>query len=398
MHFGPYSLLLLVAAANGLLLATLLLLPVGKHPGSKALAALVAAIALRIAPYILGFAGSYDTHPALTFAPFDVTLAWGPLLWMYVTTLATGAPPLHRVRHFIPVALQVAYQLACFALPVSTKWSWYTGVHLRLVEPLGAIAVLVSLALYSVAAWRAYERWQRWLDQNVSNREETRLGWLRLMLLGIAATGALGVIMMLVHVTTRPLDYFARLPIIVVLAALTYLIGLLGFRFGRGVIPITPRVPEQPPTDAQDSEDMLGPPGARPFTKDYAQQAAAWRAQVIAQQWHHDPMLTLTSLATALGTSPRTLSRTFNEGLGQSFNGFVNSLRVRDAVERLRQPGAPDVLRVAMDVGFTSKASFNRAFKVLTGTTPTSVRSGESRGPTSQYPPMTALADDEATP
>jgi len=80
MHFGPYSLLLLVAAANGRLLATLLLLPVGKHPGSKALAALVAAIALRIAPYILGFAGAYDTHPALTFAPFDVTLAWGPLL------------------------------------------------------------------------------------------------------------------------------------------------------------------------------------------------------------------------------------------------------------------------------------------------------------------------------
>jgi len=83
MHFGPYSLLLLVAAANGLLLATLLLLPVGKHPGSTALAALAAlaaAIALRIAPYVLGFAGAYDTHPALTFAPFDVTLAWGPLL------------------------------------------------------------------------------------------------------------------------------------------------------------------------------------------------------------------------------------------------------------------------------------------------------------------------------
>jgi len=54
---------------------------------------------------------------------------------------------------------------------------------------------------------------------------------------------------------------------------------------------------------------------------------------------------------------------------------------VRDAVERLRQPGAPDVLRVALDVGFTSKASFNRAFKALTGTTPTSVRSGESLGP-----------------
>lgn len=76
MHFGPYSLLLLVATANGLRLAALLL-PFGRHVGSVWLAAPTASIALRITPYVLGFAGAYDLHPALTFAPFDLTLAWG---------------------------------------------------------------------------------------------------------------------------------------------------------------------------------------------------------------------------------------------------------------------------------------------------------------------------------
>jgi AraC-like DNA-binding protein len=395
MHFGTYSLLLLVAAANGMLLAALLLLPAGKHPGSRALAALVAAIALRIVPYVLGFAGAYDAYPALTFAPFDLTLAWGPLLWIYVGTLATGTPPHHRARHLIPAALQLTYQLVCFALPTSSKWQWYSGPHLRVVEPLGTFFVLVSLGAYSVAAWRTYEQWQRWLDQNVSNREESRLGWLRIMLFGIAGTGILGAVMMMVHIAVRPLDYFARLPIIVVLAGLTYLVGLLGFRFGRGAIAMrTADPPEQPAPDAEVAD-------ARGASRDYAVQADVWRALIIAQRWHHDPMLTLTSLAAALGTSPRTLSRTLNEGLGLSFNTFVNGLRVRDAVERLRQSDAPGVLRVAMDVGFSSKASFNRAFRIHTGTTPTNLRGvqmpAEMVEATSQLPPKPRLASHESS-
>ena len=388
MHFGPYSLLLLAAAANGLLLAALLLLPVGRHSGSAALAALVASIALRTAPYILGFAGAYDLHPALTFAPFDLTLAWGPLLWVYVTTLATGAPPLRCAWHFAPAVLQFAYQVVCFALPVATKWNWYGGGHLQIVEPLGAFLILVSLGAYSIAAWRAYERWQRWLDENLSNREESRLGWLRIMLLGMAATGALGAIMMVVHVAVRPLDYFARLPFIVVLAALTYLVGMLGFRFGRGAIAISLR--RGTPAETPDARPTVA-------TKNYAAQAAAWHDQILAAQWHHDPLLTLTTLAASLGTSPRTLSRTLNEGLGLSFNGFINGLRVDAAVVRLRQPGAPDVLRVALDVGFASKASFNRAFKAHTGTTPTALRDGKSADFTAQFPPTTTLAATEAT-
>jgi AraC-like DNA-binding protein len=409
MHFGVYSLLLLAAAANGWLLAALLLAPAGRHVASPWLAALVATLALRTMPYVLGYAGAYDLHFALTFAPFDLTLAWGPLLWVYVTTLATGTPPRRAVRHFAPALAQLAYQLVCFALPVEAKRAWYTGAHLELVEPVGATLVLLSVGGYSVAAWRVYEQWQRWLDQNVSNREESRLGWLRLILLGMAGTGALGAVMMLVHATLRPLDYFARLPIIVAIAVLTYVAGLLGFRFGRGAIVMTLRA-DAPLGDAPVGDSPLGdaPLGDAPVsdaplgdspagTSPYAEQAVAWRARVVAARWHHDSQLTLTTLAAALGTSPRTLSRTLNEGLGQSFNAFVNGLRVQDAIDRLRQPGAPDVLRVAMDVGFASKASFNRAFQVHAGTTPTAVRAGQMGVSAAQDPPNAPVAPSESS-
>lgn len=397
MHLGAYSLFLLIAAANAGLLAVLLVRPMGRHVGSGVLAALVAAIALRTVPYILGYAGAYDAYPALTFAPFDLTLAWGPLLWCYVATLAHGAPPPRWRWHLAPAALQLAYQLVCFALPLPLKWEWYTGAHLHWVEPVGVVAALLSVGLYAAAAWRRYDRWQRWLDDNVSNRDESRLGWLRTILIGITAIALLGAGMTIVHFSVHPLDYIGRLPIIAALAVVTYVMGLLGVRFGREAIPMTaPKRAEVPaPAHPVHAAAPSAPTVSR--DKDYRLQAEQWRAEIVAQRWHHDPLLTLTSLAAALDTSPRTLSRTLNEGLGVSFNRFINGLRVEDAVVRLRQPGAPDVLRVALDVGFASKASFNRAFKAHTGTTPSAVRSAELSEPTAQDPPRPPVAPSEST-
>jgi AraC-like DNA-binding protein len=414
MHLGRYSLILLVAAANALLLAALLLLPSGRHRGSRWLAALIIAIALRTAPYILGYAGAYDAYHWLTFAPFDVTLAWGPLLWVYVVTLSTGTAPARRSRHFVPVALQLTYQLLCFALPTPAKWSWYTGAHLTIVEPVGAVAIFVSLGVYGAAAWRTYEHWQSWLDDNVSNRDESRLVWLRVILLAVALTGVLGVVILLVHGFVTPLDYFARLPIIAALAALTYLLGFLGIRYGHGAIPLTSSIssegrastvltaapsPGEPfdahvasaARDGMDDMDMRAEPSL------YDTQSELWRRRVVQQRWYRDPQLTLAKLALLLNTSPRTLSRVLNEGLGLSFNDFVNALRVEEVAARLRQPGRIDVLRAALDAGFASKASFNRAFKRHTGTTPTGIRSANTPGSASQVPPTAGLARGEAT-
>jgi AraC-like DNA-binding protein len=393
MHFGVYSLSLAIAAANGALLSMLLLHSSGRHRGSPWLAALIAGLALRLMPYILGFAGAYDLHPALTFAPFDSTFAWGPLLWMYVVVLSTGARPRHWRWHFAPFGAQLLYQCVAFALPSSLKWAWYSGAHLAVVEPVGAVLVLASTALYGFAAWRRYEHWQAWLDANLSNREESRLGWLRLILLSFGVTGAIGVLLMVVHLAVTPLDYFARLPVIGALAVMAYLMALLGYRFGGQAIPITEALAAEGSDDDALQTRLPSPhttvaaEAPRAVTKDYARDAQAWRARVRGAGWHRDHALTLTKLAELLETSTRSVSRTLNEGLGESFNEFINRIRVEEAVAILSRPGAPDVLRVAFDVGFASKASFNRAFRRHAGATPTAIRAGGAE-PASQLPPL----------
>ncbi|RZA17884.1 MAG: AraC family transcriptional regulator, partial [Proteobacteria bacterium] len=94
---------------NGVLMATLLAAVRHNRTAHRFLASLVGLISLRLAIYVLGFAGMYDEHPWITFAPLDASLAFGPLLWLYLVTLTRGAPPKRWGLHLAPAILQLTY-------------------------------------------------------------------------------------------------------------------------------------------------------------------------------------------------------------------------------------------------------------------------------------------------
>ena len=85
-----------------------------------------------------------------------------------------------------------------------------------------------------------------------------------------------------------------------------------------------------------------------------------------------DMALDLPALADAIRVRPAHLSQVLNEQLGQSFYELVSSYRVREAQERMGDPAHADktLIAIAHESGFNSKASFNRAFKRVTGQTP----------------------------
>lgn len=87
---------------------------------------------------------------------------------------------------------------------------------------------------------------------------------------------------------------------------------------------------------------------------------------------YEDAELTLMKLAEKLSVYPHTLSQIINEKLGKNFNDLINSYRIEAVKKRLQDPreAKRSVLEIAFDCGFNSKTSFNRAFKKLTGKTP----------------------------
>jgi AraC-like DNA-binding protein len=60
----------------------------------------------------------------------------------------------------------------------------------------------------------------------------------------------------------------------------------------------------------------------------------------------------------------------------RNFSDFLNSYRIREATGRLADPEQKQlpVLTIAMDAGFRSLSSFNKAFKDTHGVTPTAWR------------------------
>jgi AraC-like DNA-binding protein len=105
--------------------------------------------------------------------------------------------------------------------------------------------------------------------------------------------------------------------------------------------------------------------------------AGLWRDRTFAEGHWRDPELTLPELAKRTGSSAAHISKLVNRGLGQNFNEAINRMRIAGARRRLQDPSDTcEVLEIALDAGFSSKASFNRCFKAYTGTTQSAVRAG----------------------
>jgi AraC-like DNA-binding protein len=92
--------------------------------------------------------------------------------------------------------------------------------------------------------------------------------------------------------------------------------------------------------------------------------------------YRHDN-ITIGTLATKLRLPEYRLRRLINQQLGyRNFNVFLNNHRIEEAKAALADPTQAEVpvITIAMDAGFQSLGPFNRAFKAITGVTPTEYR------------------------
>lgn len=80
--------------------------------------------------------------------------------------------------------------------------------------------------------------------------------------------------------------------------------------------------------------------------------------------------LSISDLATTLGTNTKYISSCINTGAGCSFLDYVNGYRVRYAKKMMLENQSVRISEVAEASGFASESSFYRNFKAATGLTP----------------------------
>lgn len=100
--------------------------------------------------------------------------------------------------------------------------------------------------------------------------------------------------------------------------------------------------------------------------------------QAMEEQFYYRQVdLTIKSLSEYLIIPEHQLRRLINQHLGyRNFNDYLNRYRVRDAAQRLSDPNLVriPILTIAIESGYASLTTFNKAFKTLKTMTPSEFR------------------------
>ena len=387
-EFNAYSSLLLIGCVQALLFSVLLLhRSYRSGRPSDLLAALILMVGgLFVSQWMLGFAGWYDAHDWRTtlmfYVNWDNLAALGPLLYLYFCSLTnTDFHPRRRdALHFLPFALLLApylfafgydwiYHLGYRGLPFTyfhgtrgpaQEWlNSTTGTGNTIVSVL----VWIQLSAYLLATLRDYRLYRAYLRREFSSPEPLELTGLRSIL--YLFVGGL-TLMLLLDTTTHWFTGVTYTSAWWRYFCMSVLIHLLAIQFYA-------LTPERTRALRFRAEGEGADAGAAEIP-DPALALLVARLQDRMRETHDylDPDLRLRDLAERLHTSPTLLSRAVNGPLRLNFNDYVNGLRCRHFLQKVEagEHRAHTLLSLAIDCGFNSKSTFNRAFRKCEGISP----------------------------
>ncbi len=325
----------------------------------------ILAVAIDTVPMIIGFAGAYDIWPGLTFLPTNLALIFGPLLLYHARQLMAGIAPPSQFLLLVPGAIYWLYQLWGFTMlgDYRAKWEFNDAYHEPYVVPLVNVGAIVLGAWSFVEIWRMRGRYVEWLQANRSDGVDFEPTWIRhFLFLGIAAA-MIWLVETLVFLNFS-LTYFDAFWWDIAALFFVMLLSL------EALARINQPYPKMLAPDAISIEELMEATAAE---RDWVAEGERLRTEVIENGWHLESSLSLQTLSRRFGMNQAYVSRALNQGLEMSFSHFVNGLRIEHAKPIVLREEV-NLLDVALSSGFGSKASFNRAFKLHAGVSPSEYR------------------------
>jgi AraC-like DNA-binding protein len=96
--------------------------------------------------------------------------------------------------------------------------------------------------------------------------------------------------------------------------------------------------------------------------------------ELLESKLYLKPDLNLHYFADKVATTPNNLSWFLNQVYEKSFYEFINEYRIKDFIEKIKnkQHKHHTLFSIALEVGFNSKSTFNKSFKMVMNDTPSS--------------------------
>ena len=381
-EFNFYSVLLIPAVIQGLLFTCLLWIRGwGQILSDRILALLLLLNTIKVAFWMLGFAGWYDIHDWHTsfmfYFPFN-NFPWiGPLLYFYFLSLTNNEFHWNKkyFKHLIVPIAWSAFIIVKFLLdiffyyPFANSESTQYGCRGPLAEldksPVALCVGFISFFYYAYITLKAFDAYKLYIRNNFSETSEIEFNWLR-NLIYISIFGCVVFLLFVSLSTFTTITYKIDWIAYFTLGIIIYYLSIAGytapkhdlkklhFDFNEVKLPI---IAEK--TEKIISDEII----------EWKLKLESWMAE---KQPYLAPELTLIDLAKQLDTSLSVLSKVINDGMGRNFNDFINSYRVNAVIDAMRKGThlKQTLLGLAYDCGFNSKATFNRSFKKNTGMAP----------------------------
>jgi AraC-like DNA-binding protein len=319
--------------------------------------------------------------------PLQHTLLMGPVIYFYLRTLFQPTIKFRRADwlHFVPAALYLLWCAVVFVTDQVVLRQYYLmdGIQDPDFDDWYILAGLISLLMYLVLCIRYYRRYKQFIVQEASFADSIMFRWVRNFLLAFLIYFLSNLIFHLVPLFGIDFVYTDSWWYYLLFAILFYYIAINGYshsietrmRFGMDLLSYKKQNLLGAPAENNDFLEDIPFEEVQPAPRD-VNGLEEWKEKVlqaiVTEKAYTNPELTLTDLAKALQTNNSLLSRVINSGFGQNFNDFINFYRVEEVKGKLRSEAAGQVtiMSIAYDAGFNSKATFNRAFKKLTGKNP----------------------------
>lgn len=302
----------------------------------------------------------FEQLPHFIFVATPYWYLLAPLYFLYVKALVDEPIRWNWVSlfHFVPFLAVFAILLPFYVLPAETKylfWSQAFTAEFGLKRFLFVLAYDLQNLPYLVTSIAVVLRNEKSESGQSMSPARAHVRWLKFLLTFIAFYMLFDLVVAIVHfVMDKVLFEMQYLPM-AIFSILVYSISFLAIQEPEKLFPRNLRLRKR----------ALFSVNAQEICKRLL-------FLMETQKSYRNSKLRYSDLAAQLGISVSQLSKILNQEIGKSFNDFVNTYRVKETKERLRQNESHEytLLAVAFEAGFNSKASFNRIFKRHTGMTP----------------------------
>lgn len=377
--FGPKSSTLLIFFFNGIVFSVLLFKEGFENTKreSKWLGLFILLCSLYICPFMLGYAGWYSIklyREILFFMPFQQLFLIGPVIFFYTRSLLRISTGFSKkdLLHFLPATAYLLYTAIIFTTDklVLDDFYFYEDGRDKDLAFWYQMTGLISMLIYLIMSLRIYSTYKILVVRETSFADDILHKWIKRFLIALTLILVLRVLFFFLNPEWD--NFGSKYWYYLCFSILFFYISIYGYSNSiKGSISFNNDTLYSP-----HSGNGLSLPRFQKRDKGTSTELQDWKIKISTlineSEIYKNPSLTLTDVSLKLNTNRSIVSEVINKGFGMNFNDFINSKRVDAVMEKIAQGAhnSSTLLGIAMDCGFNSKATFNRAFKKNTSMTP----------------------------